>query len=41
MAAKNKRTFDTIHDEFVLRDTDLRKKMTTGDSLFGNMEMYE
>jgi hypothetical protein len=38
IAAKNKRTLDTIHEKFVLRDTDRRQKITTGDALFGNVD---
>jgi hypothetical protein len=39
VAAKSKRTIDTIHEQFVLRDTNRRQKITTGDALFGNGDM--
>jgi hypothetical protein len=35
---RNKRTLDTLHEQFTLRDTDRRKKITTGDALFGNAD---
>ncbi|UJR27942.1 hypothetical protein I4U23_009202 [Adineta vaga] len=38
LAAKSKRTLDAIHEKFVLRDTDRRQKITTGDALFGNID---
>ena len=39
---KSKRTADTIHDAFVLRDAELNKRQqspTVGVSFFGNMEI--
>ena len=36
--AKSKRTLDTIHEKFILRNTDRRQKITTGDALFGNID---
>jgi hypothetical protein len=41
VATKSKRTLDTIHEKFALRDTDRRQKITTGDALFGNVDRYE
>jgi hypothetical protein len=38
IATKSKRTLDTIHEQFGLRDTERRQKITTGDALFGNAE---
>jgi hypothetical protein len=38
IATKSKRTIDTIHEKFTLRDTDRRQKITTGDALFGNVD---
>jgi hypothetical protein len=38
IATKSKRKLDTVQEEFVLRDTDRRQKITTGDALFGNVE---
>lgn len=38
LVAKSKRTLDTIHEKFPLRDTDRRQKITTGDALFGNVD---
>ena len=39
VATKSKRTLDELHDQFVLRDTNRRQKITTGDALFGNGDM--
>lgn len=41
IANRSKRTLDTVQGEFVLKDTDRRKKITTGDALFGNNDKYE
>ena len=38
LITKSKRTLDTIHEKFALRDTDRRQKITTGDALFGNVD---
>ncbi|CAF1177015.1 unnamed protein product [Rotaria sordida] len=38
IAGKSKRILNTIHEKFVLRDTDRRQKITTGDALFGNVD---
>jgi hypothetical protein len=38
IATKSKRTLDTVQQEFVLRDTERRQKITTGDALFGNAD---
>jgi hypothetical protein len=38
IATKSKRTLDTVQEEFVLRDTERRQKITTGDALFGNAD---
>jgi hypothetical protein len=38
VAARSKRTLDTVHEQFSLRDTERRQKITTGDALFGNAE---
>jgi hypothetical protein len=38
IVTKSKRTLDTIHEKFGLRDTDRRQKITTGDALFGNVD---
>lgn len=38
ITARSKRTVDTIQEQFILRDTDRRKKITTGDALFGQGE---
>jgi hypothetical protein len=38
IAAKSKRTLDTVHEKFILRSTDRRQKITTGDALFGNVD---
>jgi hypothetical protein len=38
VAAKSKRTLDAVHEQFGLRDTERRQKITTGDALFGNAE---
>ncbi|CAF3652063.1 unnamed protein product [Rotaria sordida] len=38
IASKSKRTLDTIHEQFTLRDTERRQKITTGDQLFGNVD---
>ena len=39
VAARSKRTIDEIHDQFTLRDTNRRQKITTGDALFGSNDM--
>ncbi|CAF0722876.1 unnamed protein product [Adineta ricciae] len=39
IAARSKRTIDEIHDQFVLRDTNRRQKITTGDALFGSNDI--
>ena len=39
IASRSKRTLDTIQQEFTLRDTERRQKITTGDALFGNTDM--
>ncbi|CAM4754730.1 unnamed protein product [Rotaria magnacalcarata] len=36
IVSKSKRTLDTVHEDFVLRETERRQKITTGDQLFGN-----
>lgn len=33
---RSKRTLDTLQEQFVLKDTERRQKITTGDALFGN-----
>jgi hypothetical protein len=38
LVVKSKRTLDTIHEKFVLHNTDKRQKITTGDALFGNVD---
>jgi hypothetical protein len=38
IVGRSKRTLDTLHEQFTLRDTDRRKKLTTGDALFGNAD---
>ena len=38
VTTKNKRILDSVHEEFSLRDTDRRQKITTGDALFGNAD---
>ena len=38
IVTRSKRTLDTLHEQFVLRDTDRRKKLTTGDALFGQSD---
>ena len=38
ITTKSKRTVDAIQEQFTLRDTDRRKKITTGDALFGQAE---
>jgi hypothetical protein len=38
IATKSKRTLDKVQEEFVLRDTERRHKITTGDALFGNAD---
>lgn len=38
LLAKSKRALDAIHEKFTLRDTDKRQKITTGDTLFGNVD---
>ena len=38
VVSKSKRTLDEIHEQFNLRDTERRHKITTGDALFGNTE---
>ncbi len=37
---KSKRIFEQIHEKFVLRDTDRRQKITTGDALFGHGDRF-
>lgn len=41
VVAKSKRTLDTVHDQFTLRETNRRQKITTGDALFGEHDLYE
>jgi hypothetical protein len=36
MITRNKRTFDDIQEQFIVRDTGRRQKITTGDALFGH-----
>ncbi|CAF2833569.1 unnamed protein product [Rotaria sp. Silwood2] len=38
VASKSKRTLDTLHEQFTLRDTERRQKMMTGEKLFGNID---
>lgn len=38
VASKSKRTLDEIEEKFVLRDTERRKKVTTGEEIFGNVD---
>jgi len=38
LTSRNKRILEQIGEKFVLRDTDRRQKITTGDALFGNTE---
>jgi hypothetical protein len=38
VASKSKRTLDTVQQEFTIRDTERRQKITTGDALFGNAD---
>lgn len=38
IAAKSKRALDDVHEQFTVRDTERRKKMATGDQLFGNVD---
>jgi hypothetical protein len=38
ISTKSKRILDTVQEEFVLRDTERRQKITTGDALFGNAD---
>jgi hypothetical protein len=38
ISTRSKRTLDIVQEEFVLRDTERRQKITTGDALFGNAD---
>ncbi|CAF0919684.1 unnamed protein product [Adineta steineri] len=39
IARKSKRTLDTVHEQFILRDTNRRQKIATGEALFGNNDI--
>ncbi|CAF1443443.1 unnamed protein product [Adineta steineri] len=39
IARKSKRTLDTVNEQFILRDTNRRQKIATGEALFGNNDI--
>lgn len=38
IATRSKRTLDHAQEQFTLRETGRRQKITTGDALFGNAD---